>query len=203
MAWSDTSTYGLWATFCGLLAVVHAGVMMDCNQPANDNRTIYDFSLKNVHQNVTINLSDYRGKVVLIVNVATYCGLTHHYFGMNALQSQYGSQGFVILGFPCNQFLKQEPGANGTEIMNGIKYVRPGGGFVPNFQLFEKIEVNGVNEHILYIYLKSVCPPTATVFNQTRLFYTPIKASDVAWNFEAFLIGYDGKEVSIGREKHD
>ncbi|KAI8795059.1 glutathione peroxidase-like isoform X1 [Biomphalaria glabrata] len=97
----------------------------------------------------------------------------------------------------------QEPGANGTEIMNGIKYVRPGGGFVPNFQLFEKIEVNGVNEHILYIYLKSVCPPTATVFNQTRLFYTPIKASDVAWNFEAFLIGYDGKVVKRAYPRTD
>nr|KAI8767101.1 glutathione peroxidase-like isoform X2 [Biomphalaria glabrata] len=112
---------------------------------------------------------------------------------MNALQSQYGSQGFVILGFPCNQFLKQEPGANGTEIMNGIKYVRPGGGFVPNFQIFEKIDVNGAQEHPLFTYLKSYCPPTVVSFNPSILFYTPIKASDVAWNWESFLIGYDGK----------
>lgn len=98
-----------------------------------------------------------------------------------------------MLGFPCNVFNKQEPGANGTEILNGVKYVRPGGGFEPNFQLFEKIDVNGDKEHQLYTYLKSHCPPTQTEFNPSILFYTPIKASDVRWNFEKFLIGTDGR----------
>ncbi|CAL1532644.1 unnamed protein product [Lymnaea stagnalis] len=114
---------------------------------------------------------------------------------MNALNSQYGSQGFVVLGFPCNNFNKQEPGANGTEILNGVKYVRPGGGFVPNFQLFEKIDVNGASEHKLFTYLKSNCPPTTTTFNTPLLFYAPIRSSDVAWNWESFLVGYDGRVV--------
>ncbi|CAL1532645.1 unnamed protein product [Lymnaea stagnalis] len=72
MPWPTVNTGGLLATFCGLLAAVQAGVMMDCNQPANDNRTIYDYSLMDVHNIRTISLNDYKGKVVLIVNVATY-----------------------------------------------------------------------------------------------------------------------------------
>jgi len=121
--------------------------------------------------------------------------MTPHYLGMNALNSKYGDQGFVVLGFPSNIFLHQEPGATAEEILNGVKYVRPGGGFVPNFQLFEKIDVNGDKEHPLYTYLKGQCPPTISTFNADIRFYTPIKSSDVAWNWETFLIGYDGKVV--------
>jgi len=118
---------------------------------------------------------------------------------MNALHSKYGDkQDFVVLGFPCNIFFKQEPGGNGTEIMNGVKHVRPGGGFVPNFQIFEKIEVNGAKEHPLYTYLKSHCPPTTTTFDASRIFYSPIKSNDVAWNWETFLIGSDGRVVKRG-----
>lgn len=112
---------------------------------------------------------------------------------MNALNSKYGSQNFTILGFPCNQFYLEEPGANGTEILNGITHVRPGGGFVPNFQLFEKIEVNGDNEHPLYTYLKRHCPPTSDSFDAQYLMYKPIRASDVAWNWETFLVGANGR----------
>uniref|UniRef100_A0A0B7ABP2 Glutathione peroxidase n=1 Tax=Arion vulgaris TaxID=1028688 RepID=A0A0B7ABP2_9EUPU len=89
----------------------------------------------------------------------------------------------------------QEPGSNGTEILNGIKYVRPGNGFVPNFQIFEKVEVNGNNEHKLFTYLKSYCPPTAISFDPKRLFYTPIKANDVSWNWETFLVDADGRVI--------
>lgn len=74
-----------------------------------------------------------------------------------------------------------------------MKYVRPGNGFVPNFQLFEKIEVNGAKEHPLYTYLKAQCPPTAKSFLPDILFYSPIKASDISWNWETFLIGIDGR----------
>ncbi|GFO38848.1 glutathione peroxidase [Plakobranchus ocellatus] len=112
---------------------------------------------------------------------------------MNALNSKYGGQGLVVLGFPCNLFLKQEPGANGTEILNGVKYVRPGNGFVPNFQLFEKIDVNGDKEHQLYTYLKRHCPPTTSEFKPSNLFYTPIRSNDVSWNWEKFLVGPDGR----------
>ncbi|GFR74952.1 glutathione peroxidase [Elysia marginata] len=121
--------------------------------------------------------------------------MTPHYYGLNALNSKYGGNGLVVLGFPCNIFNKQEPGSNGTEILNGVKYVRPGGGFEPNFQLFEKIDVNGNKEHKLYTYLKSHCPPTQPQFKPSILFYTPIKATDVAWNFEKFLVGTDGRVI--------
>ncbi|KAK3739405.1 hypothetical protein RRG08_051274 [Elysia crispata] len=181
--WLPQTSLGPLVAFCGLITVAKAGMVMNCNQPADDDTTIYNFSLMDINKNKTINLSDYQGKLVMIVN----------YIGLNALNSKYGGRGFVVLAFPCNIFLKQEPGANGTEILNGVKYVRPGGGFEPNFQLFEKIDVNGNKEHKLYTYLKSYCPPTQTEFKPSILFYTPIKANDVSWNFEKFLVGTDGR----------
>jgi glutathione peroxidase len=103
---------------------------------------------------------------------------------------------FKVLGVPCNQFGLQEPGENGTEIMNSLKYVRPGGGFEPNFQLTEKIDVNGPDEHPLYTYLKSFCPsPTQCFAVKDRLFYTDQKSSDIRWNFEKFLIDRRGIPV--------
>lgn len=114
---------------------------------------------------------------------------------MNALQTKYGAQGLTILGFPCNQFHYQEPGTE-AEILNGVKYVRPGGGFVPNFQMFAKIDVNGASEAPLYTYLKKYCPPTTDTFTPAILMYTPIKSSDVAWNWETFLIDKSGKVVN-------
>jgi glutathione peroxidase len=114
---------------------------------------------------------------------------------MNALQESY--KGFVLLAFPCNQFGLQEPGANGSEIMNALKYIRPGGGFEPNFPMFEKIEVNGENEHPLYTYLKTFCPSPMKVFAPPhRVFYKPQFSSDIRWNFEKFLIDKRGKPVT-------
>jgi len=113
---------------------------------------------------------------------------------MNALQSTY--QNLVVLGFPCNQFGMQEPGANATEIFNGIQYVRPGNGFVPNFQLFQKIEINGDKEEPLYTFLKKHCPSTRDGFaSKDSLFYSPVKVNDVRWNFEKFLVSPEGKPV--------
>jgi len=114
---------------------------------------------------------------------------------MNALQTKYGNDSFVVLGFPCTQFHYQEPGTE-VEILNGVKYVRPGGGFVPNFQMFAKIDVNGPVEAPLYTYLKKHCPATTETFNDAYLMYTPIKASDISWNWETFLVGVDGRVVS-------
>jgi len=114
---------------------------------------------------------------------------------MNALNTKYGSKGFVVLGFPSNIFLHQEPGATATEILNGVKHVRPGNGFVPNFQMFWKIDVNGDKEHPLYTYLKGQCPPTIKSFDQSIRFYTPIRQGDITWNWETFLIGTDGKVI--------
>ena len=111
---------------------------------------------------------------------------------MNAPINTY-SPHFQILAFPCDQFGLQEPGRN-PEILNGIKYVRPGGGFEPQFPVFGKTHVNGQNEHPLFTFLKHSCPPTSDLMaDPTQLFYAPIRVTDITWNFEKFLIGSDGK----------
>uniref|UniRef100_A0A671P1L9 Glutathione peroxidase n=1 Tax=Sinocyclocheilus anshuiensis TaxID=1608454 RepID=A0A671P1L9_9TELE len=118
------------------------------------------------------------------------------YLELNALQEEFRDVGFTILGFPCNQFGMQEPGKN-NEILPALKYVRPGNGFVPNFQLFEKVDVNGVNEHALFTILKNACPPVGDSFGNptNRLFWEPLKVNDIKWNFEKFLVGPDGRPV--------
>ncbi|KAG8438928.1 hypothetical protein GDO86_005204 [Hymenochirus boettgeri] len=118
------------------------------------------------------------------------------YLELNALQDELRDSELVILGFPCNQFGLQEPGRN-DEILNGLKCVRPGGNFVPNFHLFQKGDVNGQNEQKIYTFLKNSCPPIGNSFGNAvnRLFWTPIKVNDVKWNFEKFLVGPDGRPV--------
>jgi glutathione peroxidase len=114
---------------------------------------------------------------------------------MNVLQTNYTD--LVIIGFPCNQFARQEPGANAEEIFNCIKYVRPGKGFEPNFILTEKIEVNGETEYPLYTFLKESCPTTQEKFSDvSKLGYTPLKSSDIRWNWEKFLIDDEGKPIT-------
>jgi len=94
-----------------------------------------------------------------------------------------------VAAFPCNQFGLQEPGEN-HELMNGLKYVRPGYGFVPNFQVFAKLEVNGEKEHPMYTFLKSVCAPPTDLIGDAKeeMFWTPIRTRDATWNFEKFLV---------------
>ncbi|KAI4903854.1 hypothetical protein NFI96_034015 [Prochilodus magdalenae] len=125
------------------------------------------------------------------LNESTYIPLQ-----LNALHDELNHLGFTILGFPCNQFGQQEPGAN-NEILPALKYVRPGNGFVPNFQLFEKGDVNGESEQSLFTFLKNACPPVGDSFGNptNRLFWEPLKVSDIKWNFEKFLIGRDGKPL--------
>lgn len=117
-----------------------------------------------------------------------------HYLGYNALKQKFAGKQFEILGFPCNQFNLQEPGDTATEILNTIKYVRPGNGYVPNFPMFAKVGVNGEDEHPLFTYLKKYCGPTADEF-QDDLHYKPLRVSDVRWNFEQFVINQQGKPV--------
>ncbi|KAG7175193.1 Glutathione peroxidase-like 2 [Homarus americanus] len=111
---------------------------------------------------------------------------------MNALAEYYADADFEILAFPSNQFELQEPGVTGEEIMNGIRHVRPGGGFEPLFTIFQKTGVNGAKENGLYTFLKGACDYTFTEF-WPGLFYDPIKVGDLQWNFEKILIGKDGK----------
>uniref|UniRef100_A0A670IFL3 Glutathione peroxidase n=1 Tax=Podarcis muralis TaxID=64176 RepID=A0A670IFL3_PODMU len=123
------------------------------------------------------------------------------YLELNALQNELRNHGLVVLGFPCNQFGKQEPGTN-AEILPGLRYVRPGGGFVPNFQLFQKGDVNGDKEQRIYTFLKKLRSDDALTERQgesfgdpKRLFWEPLKVHDIKWNFEKFLVGPDGKPV--------
>ncbi len=122
-----------------------------------------------------ISMSDYKGKVVLIVNTASKCGLTPQYEGLEKLHKKYGKQGLVILGFPCNQFGNQEPG-DSKDISEGCLI-----NYGVSFKMFEKIEVNGSNAHPLYEFLKKSC---------SGLFGNRIK-----WNFTKFLIDSNGVTV--------
>jgi len=120
-----------------------------------------------------------------------------NYPALNVLQDKYAGS-FDVIGFPCNAFGMQEMGGTGEEIWNSIKYVRPGGGYEPNFQLSEKLEVTGENSHPLFTFLRNVCPsPLPLFFPKEGLFYTGMDSSDIRWNFEKFLIGKDGIPVKI------
>nr|APZ88407.1 GPX-5 [Bursaphelenchus xylophilus] len=157
------------------------------------NMTIYDFSVQKLDGDY-IDLNQYRGKVLLIVNVATFCAYTQQYMDFNPLLESNGDN-LTILAFPCNQFALQEPAEN-HEIMNGITHVRPGNGFKPhrNLQIYGKLEVNGKDEHPLYEFLKSHCPPTVNqIGKREELMYNPIKANDITWNFEKFLVDKEGR----------
>ena len=122
------------------------------------------------------SLGDYKGKAVLVVNVASKCGLTPQYEGLQALQDQYGEQGFEVLGFPCNQFMGQEPGT-ADEIREFCDT-----NYNVSFTLFEKIDVNGAQRHPVYEILTG----TADVDGE---------AGDVKWNFEKFLVSPEGEVV--------
>uniref|UniRef100_A0A8B9CLW6 glutathione peroxidase n=1 Tax=Anser brachyrhynchus TaxID=132585 RepID=A0A8B9CLW6_9AVES len=155
--------------------------------------TIYDYGALTIDGDEYIPFRKYAGKMVLFVN---YLGKEGTALGeLNALQNELGPYGLVVLGFPSNQFGKQEPGQN-SEILPALKYVRPGGGFVPNFQLFQKGDVNGAKEQKVYSFLKNSCPPVAEEFgNPKNLFWEPLRNHDIKWNFEKFLVGPDGVPV--------
>ena len=123
-------------------------------------------------QNKEIDMENYKGKVVLVVNTASKCGLTPQYEGLEKLYKEYKDKGLVILGFPCNQFGKQEPGG-AKEIAEGCLI-----NYGVTFPMFSKIEVNGENAHPIYKYLKS---------ELKGIFGNRIK-----WNFTKFLIDKDG-----------
>ena len=120
------------------------------------------------------SLAPLKGKAVLIVNVASKCGLTPQYSGLQKLQDTYGDQGFSVIGFPCNQFLEQEPGT-ADEIAEFCSV-----NYGVTFPLFEKIEVNGPGRHPIYDELTAV-PDTEGA------------AGDIQWNFEKFLVSPQGE----------
>ncbi len=133
--------------------------------------SIYDIPLKDIDGKAA-SLKPYQGKVILIVNVASKCGFTPQYAGLEALYKQYHAQGLEICGFPCNQFNRQEPGtAEEIKAFCTSKYD-------VTFPMFEKIDVNGANRHPLYVLLAGKDSPYP---------------GDIRWNFTKFIIGRDGK----------
>jgi glutathione peroxidase len=133
--------------------------------------SLYDIPVKDIDGKET-TLKNYQGKVLLIVNVASKCGLTPQYKALESIYEKYKGQGFTVLGFPCNQFRGQEPGTN-EEIKQfcSSKYN-------VTFPLFDKLEVNGANRHPLYVALAGEDSPFP---------------GNIKWNFGKFLVGRDGK----------
>ncbi len=135
--------------------------------------TIYQFSANSITGD-KVTLESFAGKVLLIVNTASACGFTPQYRELENLYKKYKDQGFVILGFPCNQFGKQESGTN-EEIAQFCDT-----SFKISFPLFQKIEVNGENAHELYQYLKAEQPGL-------------LGSKAIKWNFTKFLVGREGQ----------
>jgi glutathione peroxidase len=126
-------------------------------------------------QGQQIEFNDFKDKVVLIVNTASQCGFTPQYEGLQTLHEKYHSQGLVIIGFPCNQFGKQEPG-DATQIKQGCLI-----NYGVDFQIMGKVDVNGEHAHPVFRHLKSALPGFIT--------------RKIKWNFTKFLIGKDGMAI--------
>ena len=133
---------------------------------------IFEIEVKTIDgQPRTLDL--YKGKVMLIVNVASKCGFTNQYDGLEELYKKYAEKGFVVLGFPCNQFGGQEPGAE-DEILSFCRL-----NYGVSFPMFAKVEVNGSNAHPLYVYLKKQRPGF-------------LGSGAIKWNFTKFLVNREG-----------
>lgn len=138
--------------------------------------SVYEFKMKNIDGS-EVKLETYKGKVVMIVNTASKCGLTPQYEALQATYDKYKDKDFVVLGFPSNNFMGQEPGTdNEIKEFCTLKYK-------VSFPMFSKISVKGTDQHPLYTYL-------------TNEKSNPGFSGDISWNFEKFLIGKDGKTLA-------
>jgi glutathione peroxidase len=162
------------------VSIVALFVFLSKTDASNENKgnqmdkNIKQITVKDI-DGKSVNLSDYKGKVLLIVNVASYCGYTKQYAGLEQIYKEYKDKGFEILAFPCNQFGEQEPGTN-EEIKNFCSSK-----FDVSFKLFDKIDVNGKDKSPLYSILTD---------NEVT------GKADIKWNFEKFLIDKDGNVVA-------
>ncbi|QKE71953.1 glutathione peroxidase [Arthrobacter citreus] len=136
---------------------------------------IYDFQVKD-SKGETVSLSDYKDQVIIVVNTASACGYTPQYKDLQALYEEYKEQGLVILGFPCNQFMNQEPGSN-EEIQSFCEL-----NYGVSFPVFGKIEVNGDKADPLFKYLSSEAPGIMGL-------------KSIKWNFTKFIIDKNGKVI--------
>ncbi len=140
-----------------------------------ENATVYNFEVETL-DGKPVNMKDFSGKALLIVNTASKCGFTPQYQGLEELYEKYRDKGFVILGFPCNQFGRQEPGS-GSDIRKFCDT-----NYNISFPLFSKIKVNGADSHPLYKFLKNEAPGKLGI-------------QRIPWNFTKFLISKDGKVI--------
>jgi glutathione peroxidase len=143
---------------------------------ANPGKTVYDFKVKDIDGN-QVDLAKYKGKVLLIVNVASMCGNTPQYKDIQALYAKYSSKGLVVLGFPANNFMGQEPGSD-KEIKSFCTRE-----YAVTFPMFSKISVKGKDIAPLYTYL-------------TQKSENGVVDAPVTWNFQKFLVGKDGRVIS-------
>lgn len=137
--------------------------------------TLYDFQAQAI-TGETLNLSDYKGNALLIVNTASACGFTPQFAGLEALQQEFASQGLVVVGFPCNQFGSQDPGSN--EDIGAFCQKNYG----VSFPMMAKIDVNGPQAHPLFTWLKTQAPGI-------------LGSEGIKWNFTKFLINRQGQVV--------
>ncbi len=137
--------------------------------------TVYDFEARQI-DGTSVPLDQYRGKVLLIVNTASACGFTPQFGGLEELHKQYGGQGLVVLGFPCNQFAGQDPGSN-DEIASFCQL-----NYGVSFPMMAKIDVNGADADPLFKYLTAEAPGL-------------LGTKAIKWNFTKFLIGKDGAVI--------
>ena len=158
--------------------------------------SIYDYTVKN-RKGEDVSISEFKGKVLLIVNTATGCGFTPQYEGLEKLYKEYHNKGFEVLDFPCNQFGNQAPGSN-DEIHEfcTLKYNT-------TFDQFAKVDVNGENESPLFTYLKDNAPVEEvsglknkmTMKTIEKISTTAKKENDIKWNFTKFLVDKEGNIV--------
>jgi glutathione peroxidase len=170
---------GLGGLTAGFVAVLFAASF----PAAAETRSVYDFSMEDI-DGKPVSLSRYAGKVVLIVNVASRCGYTYQYEGLEALHRRYKDRGFVILGFPANDFLAQEPGTN-EDIKEFCSAT-----YDVTFPMFSKISVKGRGIHPLYAWLTS---------RSTN----PSFAGAITWNFNKFLVDRDGRVIARFRTRDE
>lgn len=134
--------------------------------------SVYEFEVTTI-MGLPMSMGDYRGKLLLIVNTASECGFTPQYAGLQELYETYHDRGLEVLGFPCNQFMNQEPGSS-EEIRQFCRV-----NYGVTFPMFDKINVNGPNPHLLFKYLKNQAPGV-------------LGTKAIKWNFTKFLVDREG-----------
>ncbi|MBL8430602.1 MAG: glutathione peroxidase [Dechloromonas sp.] len=158
------------------------------------NDSLYDIPLKTLDGR-PLTLGEFKGQVLLLVNVASKCGLTPQYAGLENLFKQYRERGLQVLGFPCNDFAAQEPGS-ADEIQSFCTT-----NFGVDFPMFDKLNINSEPCHPLYVRLIAALPeavfPAGSDFTEKLAGYgcSPKQTGDVWWNFEKFLVGRDGRII--------